>query len=111
MPENVVSHSNERFLYFRLTEGSADTEKNSVVVHLLHAVVLEKDARVGVHIGPWVLDLAGLNEDGRNDGVQLADQVEHLVVGQMLEGELTLTTVPGIRFAEHSVAIPGHNLA
>ena len=34
-----------------------DSEKNCVVVHFLHAVVLEQDSAVGINIGPGVLDL------------------------------------------------------
>ena len=65
---------------------------------------------MSVHVGPWVLDFACLDENGWDNRVQLAHQVEHLVVGQMLEGKLTLTTVSGVSFAEHSVTIARHNL-
>lgn len=56
-------------------EGSGDAEQHGVVVHLVHAVVLEQDTGVGVHVGPGVLDLAGLQEDRRHDFVDLRHQL------------------------------------
>ena len=66
---------------------------------------------MGVHVGPGVLDLSGLDEDGWDDGVELTHQVEHFVVWQVLQGKLTLAAVPGVRLAEDGVAITGHHLA
>ncbi len=57
-----------------LTECPANSKEHGVVVHLLHAVVLEEDARVSVHVGPGVLDLAGVNENGGHNGVQLKER-------------------------------------
>ena len=51
---------------------------------------------MGVHVGPGVLDLAGLHEDGRHQHVQLGDQLEQLVVGQVLQRKFTLASVPEI---------------
>ena len=44
-------------------KSSGDAEQDSVVVHFLHAVVLQQDTGMGVYIGPWVLHFAGLGED------------------------------------------------
>ena len=79
-----------------ITKSSADSEKNGVVVHLLHAVVLEQDTGVSVHIGPGVLHLSGFGQNWRDEHVELRDELEHLVVGQVLESELALTSVSGI---------------
>jgi hypothetical protein len=81
------------------TKGSADSKKNCVVVHFLHAVVLEQDTRVSVHIGPGVLHLSSFCQNWWDEHVQLRDELEHLVVGQVLEGELTLTSVTRISLA------------
>ena len=64
-----------------------------------------------VHVGPGVLDLSGLDEDGWDDGVELTHQVEHFVVGQVLQGKLTLATVPGVSLTQDGVTVAGHHLA
>ena len=66
---------------------------------------------MGVHVGPGVLHLAGLHEDRGHDGVELADQLEHLVLGQVLEGELALAGVARVGLPEDGVAVAGHDLA
>jgi hypothetical protein len=65
---------------------------------------------VGVDVRPRVLGLASLKEDTRNNLVDLADQLEQLVVREVLEGELALSGVPGVRLAEDGVSITGHDL-
>lgn len=66
---------------------------------------------MSVYIGPWVLNLASLKEDGRHQHVQLGHELEELVVGQMLEGELSLAGVPWVSLTENSVTIARNNLA
>ena len=65
----------------KLTKRPADSEQDGVVVHLLHSVVLQRHARVRIHIGPGVLDLARLEQDRRHEVVELADQLEQGIVG------------------------------
>jgi hypothetical protein len=63
---------------------------------LLEAVVLEEDTRVGVHVGPGVLGLTGGEENVGDEVVELTDELEELVVGEVLEGELSLSLVSGV---------------
>ena len=93
------------------TESTRDTEENSVVVLLGEAVVLEEDTGVGVDVGVGVLGLAVLGENTGGDLVDLADELEHGVVGQVLLGELALGDVAGVGLAEDGVAVTGNDLA
>lgn len=45
------------------TEGTGDTEEDSVVVLLDKTIVLEEDTRVGINVRPWVLGLSVLSQD------------------------------------------------
>ena len=65
---------------------------------------------MSINVGPRVLDLASLGEDGGHEHVELRHELEHLVVGKVLEGELALAGVAGIRLAEHGVAVAGNDL-
>lgn len=56
-----ISSTGSIDISFELTQCTADTEKDSVVVHFFHAVVLEKNTRMGIYVGPWVLDFAGFH--------------------------------------------------
>ena len=71
----------------------------------------EEDTRVGIDVGPGVLGLASLEEDVRNKVVDLADELEHLVIRQVLQGEFTLSSVARIGLAEDGVTVTGDNLA
>lgn len=51
-----------------------------------------------------------LKEDVRNKCVDLANEFEELVIGQVLQGKLALSGVTGICFPENSMAIPRNNL-
>lgn len=93
------------------TNGTRDTEEDGVVVGLGKTVVLEEDTGVGINVGVGVLGLAVLGEDLGGDLVDLADEVEHGVVGHLLLGELALGHVAGISLAEHSVAVAGNDTA
>lgn len=57
-------------------ERSRHAEQNRVVAHFRHAVVLEQNARVGVHVGPGVLHLAEFGQDGRDHFVDLGNQLK-----------------------------------
>ena len=94
-----------------LTESSADTKEDSVVVHFLHAVVLQQDSGVSVHIGPGVLDLAGLVQDGWHNHVHVGHQLEKLIVGKVFQCKFTLACVSGIGFTQHSVTVSGNHLS
>ena len=63
------------------TNGAGDTEENSVVVGLGETVVLEEDTGVGIDVGVGVLGLAVLGQDTRSNLVDLANQLEHGVLG------------------------------
>ena len=93
------------------TERTGYTKENSVVVLLSEAVVLEEDTGVGVDVGVGVLGLAVLGENTGGDLVDLADELEHGVVGQVLLSELALGDVAGVGLAENSVAVSGNDLA
>jgi hypothetical protein len=51
---------------------------------------------VGINIGPRVLGFSGLKENIGNKLVNLTDKLEQRVVGQVLESEFTLGSVPRI---------------
>jgi hypothetical protein len=66
---------------------------------------------VGVDVGEGVLGLAVLGEDTGGDLVDLGDEVEHGVVGKVLEGELALADVTRVGLAEDGVAVTGNDTA
>lgn len=84
---------------------------------------------MGVDIGPRVLrfsslqilsklidirseaNCANLQQDIRYNVINLPDELEHLVVRQMLQGEFSLSRVPRVRLPEYGMTIAGHNLA
>ena len=92
-------------------EGTGDTKQDGVEVHLVHAVVGQEDTRVSIDIGPGVLGLASFEEDVGNEVVDLANQLEVLILGEVLESEFTLGSVTGVGLAEHSVAVTRDDLA
>ncbi|KAH3955371.1 hypothetical protein HBH53_007730 [Parastagonospora nodorum] len=93
------------------TERTRYTEKNGVVVLLGEAVVLEEDTGVGIDVGVWVLGLSVLSENTGGDLVDLADELEHGVIGQVLLGKLALGNVAGVGLAEDGVAVSRNDLA
>mmetsp|Transcript_26202 Transcript_26202/g.84300 ORF Transcript_26202/g.84300 Transcript_26202/m.84300 type:complete len:345 (+) Transcript_26202:92-1126(+) len=101
VPEELGKHA----------ESAADTKHDGVVVKLVHAVVTQEDAGVGVHVGPRVLGLAVLGEHVGHDLVDGGHDVEQRVVGQVLEGELALSRVARVRLAQHGVAVARDDLA
>ena len=54
-----------------------------------HSKILKENPRVGVYIGPWVLNLARLQEDGGHQNVQLGHQLEQFSSWEVLECELS----------------------
>jgi hypothetical protein len=70
----------------------------------------QEDTRVSIDVGPGVLGLAGLEQDVGNEVVDLADELEVLVLGEVLESKFTLGGVTGIGLAEHSVAVTRDDL-
>ena len=64
-----------------------------------------------VNVGEGVLGLAVLGQDTGGDLVDLADQLEHGVIGQLAEGKLALRHVAGISLAEDGVTVAGNDLA
>lgn len=93
------------------TQGSRHTEQDGVVVGLGQAVVLQEDTRVGVDVGVRVLGLAVLGQNTGSNLVNLADQLEHGVIGQLAQGKLALRDVTGVSLAQDGVTVAGHDAA
>jgi hypothetical protein len=66
------------------TDSTGHAEEDRVVVGLGQAVVLQQDTGVGVNVGVRVLGLAVLGENLGCDLVDLADELEHGVLGHFL---------------------------
>ena len=66
------------------TNGTRNTEEDSVVAGLSQAIVLEEDTRMGIHVGVGVLSLAVLGKNLGGDLVDLTDELEHGVVRHFL---------------------------
>lgn len=66
---------------------------------------------MGINVRPRVLGLAGLEENFGDDLVDLANELEHVVVREVLERELALSGVARVGLAEDSMAVAGHDLA
>ena len=66
---------------------------------------------MSIYIGPGVLDLSGLKEDGGHQHVQLGHQLEQRVVREVLQGELPLASVPGVGLTKDSVTVARDDLA
>lgn len=112
------------------TEGTGDTEEDGVEVHLVKTVVGQEDTRVSVDVGPGVLGLASLlfkkikyhakkgiqwilsylKKDVRDDVVDLADELEEGVFGEMLQSKLALGRVTGICLTQDGVTIARDDL-
>lgn len=93
------------------TNGTRHTKEHGVVVGLGQTVVLQQDTRVGIDVGVGVLGLAVLGQHTRGDLVDLADQLEHGILGHLLLRELALRHVARVRLAQDSVAVAGHDTA
>lgn len=93
------------------TQGARHTEQDGVVVGLGQAVVLQEHTRVGINVGVRVLGLAVLGQDTGRDLVDLADQLEHGVIGQLAQGKLALRDVAGVGLAQDGVTVTRHDAA
>lgn len=91
------------------TNGAGDTKEDGVVVGLGEAVVLEEDTGVGVDVGEGVLGLAVLGQDAGGNLVDLADKLEHGVVGHVGLGKGALSHVARVSLAEDGVAVAGND--
>ena len=67
----------------------------------------EQHAAVGVHVGVGVLRLAVLSQHSGHDVVDGVHDLEERVVRQVLESELALALVAGVRLAQHGVTVAG----
>ena len=92
------------------TNGTGNTEQDGVVVGLSQAVVLEENTRVGIDVGEGVLGLAVLGQDTGGDLVDLADQLEHGVIGKLAQSKLALGDVTGVSLTQNSVTVTGNDL-
>lgn len=93
------------------TESTGNTKEDSVVRFLSESVVLKKDTRVRVHIGPGVLGLTVLGEDLRSNLVDGGNKVEEIVIGHVLKSELTLGGVTGIGLSKNSMTVTRNDTA
>lgn len=113
------------------TKRTRNTEQNGVEVHLRETIVSQKHTRVSIDIRPRVLGFtslrntcfvsyafenfthkfAYLEENARNEVVDLGDKLEERVVGEMLECKLALGGVTRVGLPEDSVTVSGDNLA
>lgn len=93
------------------TESARDTEENGVVLVLVESVVLKENTTVGINVGPWVLGLSVLGKDWWGDFVDLRDELEEWIVGQVLKSELTLACVTRIGLSEHGMSESRDDLA
>lgn len=66
---------------------------------------------LGRNIWRLQIYLSVLSENTRCDLVNLADKVEHRVVGKVLESELALGDVTRVSLAEDGVAVARYNTA
>ena len=62
-----------------------------------------------VHIGPRVLYFAQFAENLRHNFVELGNDLEHVIIRQMLQGEFPLACVTRIRLAKNGMAETGHH--
>ena len=65
---------------------------------------------MSIHIGPGVLGFALLCEHVRNHLKKLCHQLEERIVGEMLEGKLTLAHVAWVCLSQDCMAITRNNL-
>ena len=93
------------------TEGTGNTEQNSVVVVLSQTVVHQEGTRAAVDVGPWVLDLASGVEALWNLLVVRLDELNQVVVEDVVVREVELAHEARVSLAEDGVAIAWHNLA
>jgi len=87
------------------TKSAGHAEENSVVAGFSQAVVLQQNTRVGINVGVRVLSLAVLRQDTWSDLVDLADEVEHGIIGELAKSKFALRDVTRIGLAENCVAI------
>ena len=92
------------------SESAGNTEENSVVAHFSHTEVLEKDTGVGINVRPWVLGFSLFEKDVRSDLVEVRNEFEHWIIGEVLEGEFTLASVARISLTKDSVSVSGNDL-
>ena len=91
------------------TQSSGNTKENGVVVLLGESVSRQQDTRVGIDVGPGVLGLAGLQQDVGGDLVDLGNELEELVIGNVLESEFSLGSVSGVSLSENGVSVSGND--
>lgn len=64
---------------------------------------------MSVDVGVWVLCLSVLGQDTRGNLVDLADQLEHWVLWELTQSELSLGNIARVSLAEDSMAIAGYD--
>lgn len=64
-----------------------------------------------INVGVRVLGLSMFSQNTRSNLVDLADELEHGVVGQMAKSKFALRHVTRIGLTEHSVSVSRNNLS
>ncbi len=64
-----------------------------------------------IDIGVWVFSLAVLGQDTRCNLVDLANELEHGVIGKVFQGKLALGDVARVCLSENSMSIAWYDLA
>ena len=92
------------------TQSTRNTKQDCVVILFRHSIVLQKDTTVSIHVGPWVLGLSMFGQHVGNNVVELGDQLEQGVRGQVLQSKFALASVTRVRLAQYSVTVSRDNL-
>jgi hypothetical protein len=66
---------------------------------------------VSIDVRVWILGLSVLGQDAWGNLVDLADQLEHRVLWQFAQSELSLGNIARIGLAEDSMAVAGYDTA
>lgn len=66
---------------------------------------------MSIDVGVWVLGLPMLSQDAWGNLVDLADQLEHWVLGKLAQSKLSLGNIARISLAENGMAIAGYDTA
>lgn len=89
------------------SEGSGNSEDNSVVVELSHSIVVEENSGVSINVGPGVLDLSGLLQDTGDDSEALVNKLDKGIVLDVSLSEVRQMGESGIGLSEDGMTESG----
>ena len=58
----------------------------------------EKDTRVSIDVWPWVFGLSSLEQDVGHELVDLSDELEHGIIGEVFERKFSLSSVSRVLY-------------